>query len=130
RTLDADDLAAEQPPGRGLAHELDPDRPGARVVARTRLVLHLGGDDLDPGVRGLALGEPRACDLVAAQARHGGADHAREGDVVTRRVGARDAPLLVGVRAELDVHGLLEQPVPRLGAVAGREHAVVVGAAL
>ena len=78
----------------------------------------------------LGLGQPGAADLAVADARHRGADDAGERRVAAGRVDAGDAALLVGVRAELDVDRLLEQPVVRLDAVARREHAVVAGAAL
>ena len=122
------------PPSRrpvpGSHDELDPDRPGAGEVARARRVLDLGRDDLDARVGRLALGDPGARDLVAAQPRHGGPDDAGEREVAAGRVRARDAALLVGVRAELDVHRPLEDAVPGLGAVARGVDAVVARAAL
>ncbi len=82
------------------------------------------GDGVDARVGRLALAQSGAGHLAMAQARDRGADHAREGEVGAGQVGAGDAPLLVGVGAELDVDRRVEQAVVGLDAVARRVDAV------
>jgi hypothetical protein len=106
-------------PGPLLRDHLDRDRPGAREVAGAGGRLGQRRDVAQPGPLRLGLAQPGPGHLEAAHPGDRGADHPGERRVPAADVDARHPALLVGVRAERDVHRLRGDPVDRLHAVTG-----------
>src|SRR5664280_442024 len=89
RTLLADDLPAEQPPGALLRDQLGGDRRRPGEIAGPGGGLHRRSDVRKPGPDVLGLLQPGTGDLEAADLAHRRTDHAGEGRVAAAEVDPR-----------------------------------------